>query len=470
MRSQMHAADIAKGGPVWAAQAFLLSLLIPFYLPVGPLLLMPHRIVLIVLFIPFFLKLFVSRTAGPVLAADWLLFLSTLWAAVAMLANHPLGVVVEPIGIHIVEFFGAYLVARVAIRSSADFRRMAKTFFLIVLFLLPFAAAESLTRRPILLDLLPGNSVRVTDGGIRMGMRRAQTIFAHPILFGVFVSTGLGIFWYALRPRGLRFIGAPAAIMATIFSLSTGALISLVVQSLFIGWEMALRTLRARWRLFAAFSFIGYILIDLLSNRSPFHVLVTYGTFYTGSAYNRIRIWEHGTENVWNNPLFGLGLNDWERPSWMSSSVDNFWLLIAMRYGFPAIIMVVIALVLILRRVARKDLSDEGDALARAGYLVAFGGLCIAGGTVHYWHAMMAFVMFIFGTGLWCCTGGVQKRPDENTNSTESPSPKRRSKYSRQPDVGGPVGGMVARSMPDTPRVPLMRRSRPARARTTRDI
>ena len=427
----------ATRGPVWAAYLFLLSLLVAIHLKVGTVVLMPHRIILLVLFVPFFLKLFVLRSSGPVRAFDWLLFASALWAGVALVVNHPVSMIVEPFGIHMLEFFGAYLIARVSIRSAAAFRRVVVVFFVMICLLLPFAAVESITHRPVLLEILPGTSVLPLDIGVRMGMRRAQAVFAHPILYGIFVSTGLGLFWYALRPRWLKFPAVPIVAVATIFSLSTGALISLVVQSIFIGWETIMKTLKLRWRLFLVLFAIAYVGIDLLSNRSPFHVLVSYASFNSGSAYGRILIWRFGIDNVWENPVFGLGLRDWVRPSWKSPSIDNFWLFLAMFYGLPKFALVFTAFFQIVRQVARTELTDPGDQLARAGYLVAFGGLFIAGGTVHYWHAMMAFVMFIFGSGVWTVTGGAVQTDRHREMPPDAP---RASRYTRQPVRGEPIG------------------------------
>lgn len=430
-------AATGERGPVWMAQLFLLSLLTPFQIDVGPFLLTPHRLVLLTLFVPLFLLLFLLRRAGPILAADWLMLGFTLWTGVAFAANHALAEVFEPFGIHTVEFLGAYMLARVAVRSAADFRRVVRTLFVLLVILLPFAAAESLTGRAVLLELLPGRTVQPVDAGIRLGLRRAQTVFAHPILFGVFASTCFGLVWFALQPRWLRFLAAPAAVAATFFSLSAGALLSLVVQSIFIGWETVLRALRRRWTLFLVLAVLGYVTIDLLSNRTPFHVLVTYGTFYQTSAYSRINIWNFGIENVWANPVFGLGLRDWARPTWLPDSVDNFWLLNAMRFGLPGIAILLAALVAILRRVARAPLATAEDRRARAAYLVAFGGLAVAGGTVHYWHAMLAFVMFIFGSGLWVATGGAAVA-DGRGDDPRGPS--RQLRYTRQPAPGVPIG------------------------------
>ena len=51
---------------------------------------------------------------------------------------------------------------------------------------------------------------------------------------------------------------------------------------------------------------------------------MTYFTFSTTSAYNRIIIFEYGSAEVMRNPIFGIGLGDWIRPVWMSDSMDNF--------------------------------------------------------------------------------------------------------------------------------------------------
>ena len=441
-----NAAQREASGPIWVAYLFLISLLVPFYFNVGTLLLMPHRVVLLVFFVPFFMKLFIMRSLGKVLIVDWLLLGSALWAGASLLYNHSFGLAIEPFGIHVVEMFGGYLLARVSIRNARDFRRMVMLFFCLVIFLIPFAAAEAILRRPVMLEILPGTSVRPVNTGIRMGMRRAQVIFPHPILFGIFVSTGLGLFFYALKPRALGALGVPFVAAGTVFSLSTGALISFVMQTVFIIWELIMRAMSRRWTLFAWLSAAAYVIVDLGSNRTPFHVLVTYASFNTGSAYNRILIWRFGTDNVEQNPIFGLGLRDWERPSWMSASMDNFWLFIAVRYGLPAVILMLLALFLIVRRVSRIPIEDRDERLCRAGYLTAVGGLFIAGCTVHYWHAMMAFVFFIFGSGVWTIAREAPPEDDEDRPVEEPPKPI--SPYTRQTAPGRPIG--VSRGQPVT--------------------
>jgi hypothetical protein len=390
---------------------------------------MPHRIVLLVCFFPTLVML-LSSPDIKLIPSDWLIIGSSVWAALALIVNHSVSSTIEPIGIHMIEFLGAYMLGRTAIRTAEDFQTFVKAFLLLLIILLPFAALESLTKRPVLLDLIP-QSIAATDTGERLGMRRAQTAFAHPILFGAFASSALGLFWYIIAPERTRALTAPLVAALTVFSLSTGAFISFVMQVIFIAWETIAHTIRRRWTYFGVGAIVAYFLIDLLSNRTPFHVLVTYASFNSGSAYNRILIWQYGTDNVWANPVFGLGLNAWVRPSWMSSSMDNFWLVIATQYGLPAIALFIAGVVTIIRSVALRDFIEEPIRRCQAGFLVSVGGIVIAGGTVHYWHGIMAFALFFFGSGGWIAK--IDERSEDGAVETPLQSPERKLTYTRFP-------------------------------------
>lgn len=400
----------------WMAVIFIISLIVPVNIPVGTILLMPHRLVLLALFFPSVYLLFTGK-AGPIIKADWLIGLSTLWAMIAIMVVHGVTARIEAVGIHVVEFYGAYLLARVSIRSAADFRRVVLSIAAVIFVLLPFAAAEALTGRNHLLEAIPG-SIPVVTAPYRWGMRRAHVLFTHPIHYGVFASLGLGLFWYMLRP-GLRWVTTPVVLASTVFALSTGGLICFVIQALLIGWEMVLKSVRNRWKIFVGIVGSMYLFLSVASNSGPFILLVRYASFNTGSAYNRILIWRYGTQNVRDNPVFGIGFNEWVRAPWMSTSADNYWLLLAMMFGLPMIIFYVAGLATLWWSIIRARLLDPYDWRARAAYLTATGGIIVGGGTVHYWTAMMAFVIFAFGAGAWIVTGGAQEvdetgpRPDD---------------------------------------------------------
>ncbi len=402
---------------------FLLSILFPIRFWIFGLLFQPYKLWLMIILIPLGI-MFLQGRAGKPMIVDWLMIGSTVWVLISFLKNHGIGGMAVSGGTYIIEFLGAYLLARIAIRSADDFRRMVILLFIVVLVLLPFAALESIMKLPILANLM-GQDWMVSETGSRLGMRRAQTVFEHPILFGAFVSTAFGLVWYALIPNAafvtrmflVSFIG-----FATIFSLSTGAFLAVVVQLGLIFWELVTRPHPKRWRIFGWLMLIGYFALDAVVSHSPFHTLVHYAAFNSASSYNRILIFEHGMNNVKANPIFGIGFKDWVRPRWMKASFDNFWLLTAMRHGVPALGMFALGIILIIRKMAQQPLIDPRDRACRAGYLTALGGIIIAGGTVHYWKQLFVFVMFIIGSGVWLFTGGAREPTARTADPPEDPA------------------------------------------------
>ena len=109
------AADkVALGGSA-LLMVYVASLFIPGTFPAGPIVLSPYRLFLIATFVPLFRQLIRGR-AGPVVGADIAVFLLCCWIALSMLLHHGPSRIVF-IGTNFVEFFGAYLVGRVLVRS-----------------------------------------------------------------------------------------------------------------------------------------------------------------------------------------------------------------------------------------------------------------------------------------------------------------------------------------------------------------
>jgi hypothetical protein len=413
---------------------FLIALVVPIQIYVGPLRLSPYRIVLILSLVPCLLLLF-SKQVGRILPSDILVILSACWAALALMVVHGPATAFQTSGIHVIETVGAYLLARCYIRDKGAFFATARLLFRIVVVLLPFAIHEALTGRSLPLSLLGSVApviAHTTIGG-RFGLSRAQVLLEHPILYGVFCASAFALTWYVLGFRQSVFmrVGRSAlVILATGFSLSAGAFAAIIIQAALIAWEYATRGMRTRWRLLSLLCVIGYFVIDVLSNRTPYHVLVTYLTFNVQSAYNRILIWQYGSAEVWRHPLFGIGLGDWERPSYMSSSMDNFWLLIAVRYGLPAFVMFAAAVFLIFRSIGRVKIADRETNSCRLGLLITLGGLAIAGSTVHFWNAIYCLFMFLLGSGAWILSAHNETLALEKSQRSGGASKRRSSAYS----------------------------------------
>lgn len=180
----------------------------------------------------------------------------------------------------------------------------------------------------------------------------------------------------------------------------------------------------------------GYVVVDLISNRSALQVFLSYATFSPATAYWRTIIFEWGMKNVWANPIFGIGLNSWVRPWFMySGSMDNFWLVNAVRYGIPGFLLLACGYGLALWSVVRRDFSTDKQMLnLRMAWIITFCGLTFTLCTVHIWTTLYSFVFFMFGAGMWFIS--AQPETEDNSEANAAVPESRRSPYVRSKPSG----------------------------------
>lgn len=393
---------------------YLLCIAVPLGFSAGPLAMTTLRLFLLVMVVPLMIRILMGHY-GRIIAADILFPLHILWAAVALGVNNP-DRMVQQVGSVGIEFIGGYVIARAYIRTPQDFFALCRAFVLLLICLFPFSIFEALTNRmpPLdLLDKLPFfNSTLRATSDVRLGLYRVQSILNHPIHFGMLCSIVLSFCFIGMK--GLvsttrRYLSTLIVCINGFLALSSGAFLAMLLQVALISWDLALAKVRMRWWILLGLFALGYVVIDLLSNRTPVQVFMSYATFSPHTAYWRGLIFEFGMENVWANPLFGLGLNEWTRPDWMhTSSVDNFWLLMAMRYGIPGFLLLALGCVLSTLALMRRDFSGEVLlAQFRTAWLFSFFGLGFTLATVHVWNNAYSLVFFMFGSGMWLLTAAT---------------------------------------------------------------
>jgi hypothetical protein len=383
--------------------AFFAALLIPVIFRVGPFAFTGSR---------FFLTLTVIPTIAIVIArqrlvlADYLLFGYVIWAFVCFVANHELGSAIQSAGSNFVEVAGAYFVGRMTIRYPSSYIFLAKCLLFVVLFLLPFAIYESLTGRAIIIDAVGKFLSTYPDltKERRLGLERAQTVFEHPILFGVFCAGAYSPAVLVVARSSGRFkqflFGALVA-FATFLSLAAGAFINLIWQILIVAWNKILKSVKNRWLMLVGLGVLAYIVADAVSNRTPFEVFISYFTFQMNSSYNRVLIWKYGTAELFRHPLYGIGFNDWVRAPWMGSTFDNFWLLRAVRFGFPGLGFLVATVFAAAHGIARRVDSFDPDWKA-----VSLSQLCVIVGTsvslvtVDLWNGSQTLFFLFLGAAV----------------------------------------------------------------------
>lgn len=396
---------------------FLFAMMLPtsVSLNLGGLRLSVYRMVLLVMFLSMLLQLLTNQR-GRLHIFDGLVLAHCVWALLALIKWGGLAQGIESGGIYVVECAGAYLMGRLYIRSYEDFAAMARAYVGLVLATLVFTIPEALTGNHILHD-----SLAAVFGGPkaayiepRMGIERTFGPFDHPILYGVFSASAFSLAYFVIAERKLSNFGNFSKVagvgLATFMSASGGPYVVLMAQMFVCTWERVLGAVRGRWAALFSFFALVYLGIDLLSNRTPFHVFVEYLTFSKESAYNRILIFEYGTAEVARNPLFGIGLGDWIRPVWMSDSMDNFWLVTAVRFGLPAFVLQVGLLLGIVWAVGTMPNFPPAWRRARHAWAFTLFGLSVAAATVHLWNALFVLFFFLIGSGAWMLDTSPKRR------------------------------------------------------------
>ncbi|OOY11116.1 hypothetical protein BMG00_15370 [Thioclava marina] len=406
---------------------FLLAILFPFKFNLGSLALTGPRLVLMVMTVPLFIRLFTGRY-GRILPVDWLFLFHTIWLSIALAVNNP-DRVIQQAGSVGIEFFGGYLMGRAFIRTREDFAALGRVLIWSVLLMTVFSLYETKTGTtliPTLIDKIPGmGTITINYQDPRMGLERVQGPFAHPIHFGLYCSVVFAFAFVAfdgIKSLSWRIVASGLILLNGFLALSSGALLSLLLQIGLIGWYIALRRLEWRWWLLVGLVSLAYVTVDLISNRSAIMVFLSYATFSAHTAYWRTIIFEWGLKNVWANPIFGIGLNDWVRPWYMySGSMDNFWLVMAVRYGIPGFLLVTAGYLWGLFKVMFRDFSgDVRMQNFRRSWVFTFAGMTFTLCTVYVWESIYAFTFFLFGAGMWMLTEEVKNRSTDDRSETDA--------------------------------------------------
>jgi hypothetical protein len=376
-----------------------------FSLYIAGLRIPPHRLALILLF-PLVLWRFASQKKLKVRAFDVVFVLFNIWTVGIFMYHQGQQDGMIYGGSLALDGFGAYLVARTCIRDLATFHATLRALGIAIAVAALIALPETLLGHIFTHDALRSLTgyVHPTAEETRMHLTRAYGTFDHPIHYGTFCAALLSLFWYAAKSATERHKRAMILTGATLLGLSSAPMLCLALQAAMLIWEKQTRGTANRTGIALAVLTGLYIGAASVMTRSPLDFIATGMTLDPWTGFYRLQIWEHGLENVYASPWTGIGLKDWVRPWWMASStIDAFWLVICLREGVPAFLLLATAIVLNTRAVVKRGLKSPDIAVRRLsrGWIMSLIALSLVGVTVHYWNVLYAFFFFFMGLAGW---------------------------------------------------------------------
>lgn len=404
---------VAQQSAVTSAVAtlFVLSLCIPIQLQLGSIRLSPYRIVLLAFLLPAIARC-LSDPKIRFHPADLLIGLFAAWGVLSLVANASS---IETGAIFIVETLGSYILARAYLTDLARFIGMVRILYLAVAISVPFALYEALTGNPIILTLLDFAFTVLPNvpHEIRLGLDRAQFVFDHPILYGLFCSFAFTFTVYCRKAATSgRFdsFGGVVVSVATFLSLSSGAFVCVVMQLGLIAWDRVLRRIVWRWKAFVGGGALLYLALEFGSGRTMPELLVPFISLNPWTAWSRISVNEAAMDVVFANPLIGIGLQQWDPPWWVpTASIDNFWIVVGLRHGLVGLGLLLLAIAVICYKVGTARQGDIAMARCRIAFVITIAALCASIYTVHIWNSVYCFFFFLLGAGFWLCDDPEKK-------------------------------------------------------------
>jgi len=404
MTSSFEETSLKRRVPLPVA-LLVISLALPMELSfqISGLLITMPRVVLLAMFVPVIIRMVQS---SRLFSYDYLLLGFAFWVFLALTVNHGISKGIESGGVLALEIIFSYFIARTYLISPKEVIATIKLLVIIVLIILPFVAVETLSSHHFIHDFFASvTGVRYPMGyDARLGFLRAAGPFSHPILLGVFSSSLIGLAWYGLWKEGKvkKLLRMGVLVVVSLTTLSSAPILLAIFQFIGILWNRIAGWFRQRWKFAIAGAASIYVFLLFWSSSSPVMVVLSRITLSPATSYYRMLIWDYGTAEVSRNPVFGIGKHDWHRAVWMvTDSIDNFWLKEAMQYGIPAVILIGLCTILIIRKMIKlmdSDVADDYKMVCR-GWVVSMISLSLIGLTVDFFSSIHVFFYLMLGMG-----------------------------------------------------------------------
>ncbi len=310
---------VALGAPlVYALLGYVASLAwYPGYLtlPIGTIDLTVQRIVVFALLC----RVLLTPSRGPRFRfekLDWLVLLFLgLQLSAGLLTATSSGLFIEKLGGGAFDSILPYFAVRLIIRDRQQYLLFLKGAILIAVPVACLACFQCLTGvNPV--GFLKNYYAWAAVGGVRVtdtpwqrsGFFRADVVFSHPIVLGLFLSTigvtAAGLLGTVRGQRSKYIVGLSVVALGVVSSMSSGPFLMLAIAVPVI---LAYRH-RPALKRFVVFAIVMCVAVDIASNRSFYDVLGDL-TMDPHSAWYRSRLisvalWEGGMDGHW---LLGYG-------------------------------------------------------------------------------------------------------------------------------------------------------------------
>lgn len=400
-------------GPVWIAAIILFTTLLPpeVRVTVAGIELFSYRLAFLLL-LPFIVRHAPANVRKP-LPSDLLVLFSVVWMVAAMVANQGLASGIQRSLSVAMDLLLGYVVARVSIASINDLRRLFVIMAPMYLVAGLLVMAESVTHRLIVQPVVRSFFPNIEAMGIvmtslanyqaRLGLFRGVGAFPHPILGGLYLASLLPLYFSSQLRGWPRKVGLLSGCLAFFTVSSTAFMILALSIGLLFYDRITLMVQGIRWQGLLLMLGLGLLAYQLFSAHGLIGLTVKLAVD-GNTAYYRSLTWQFAGAAVAAHPVFGLGDGHFARPVWMvSDTIDNYWLLLAVRYGYAVPAAQLLATTTVMFQLGQGSRAvDRTDAYFLRGICMTIGVVTLGGFFVALFSGVQIWFAVLLGCGANC--------------------------------------------------------------------
>jgi hypothetical protein len=384
----------------------------------------PGRIAILILLVPAISQF--MRPGRHVISADFFAIMTAAWMILSRLPTDGLN---SSAVAELIEFFGAYLLARGLYWGPLRLHAFYQVLKVIVPGLVILSTLDPLFHTNIIWH---GQTPQE-----RLGLIRAASVFDGAEVNGAFFAAVAPIFLYSEASRMGRLRWTSLCFFGCLLTLSSGPLLSfLVVLAVYLFDNLMGRS---PWRWKALITLIAALIAAIFAfTGKPVSWIVQHLTFDPQSSYFRLYMFDFAFGQIGSSPIFGVGFDyaGFEGDDFLTkASVDNTWIVYAVRFGIPMISLLFITMITSFARfkAPQRFLRIAGNRVG-TGYTLAIVSIALTGLTVHIFHTDWVF---------WGLLTGIRGTIKEFETWSTGHFGRSTTHRSRQMDRNGPLAAGV---------------------------
>src|SRR5205823_9183901 len=211
-------------------------------------------------------------------------------------------------------------------------------------------------------------------------------------------------------------------LIGVLLSVSSAPMLGCVIVFLVYAYDRLLGRYPPRWKMLYIIVMASIGTLFLASN-NPLTWLLRNATVDPADGYYRLLIWQNAFEYISRSPIVGADPISWSTDEILGNSIDCVWLVLALEYGLPVVVLLLLASVSacgVFGRKIDRRFVNSGTLRMRTGFSVVMFLFAFIGLAVHFWGSIWMLWGLCIGIRAsieeYCLAGGVPS----NTRQTSA--------------------------------------------------